>query len=45
MRQDDTVGYEHDKANRMTKLADQTQTYDLAGNGSGVCSECGAACK
>jgi len=26
------IGYEHDKANRMTKLADKTQQYDKAGN-------------
>jgi len=27
-----SIAYEHDKANRMTKLATKTQGYDLAGN-------------
>ena len=26
------IGYEHDKANRMTKIATKTQSYDKAGN-------------
>lgn len=31
-RTDAAIGYEHDKANRMTKIATKTQGYDKAGN-------------
>jgi YD repeat-containing protein len=31
-RQASAIGYAHDKANRMTTLANRTQGYDLAGN-------------